>query len=328
MISFYETPSKVAHMRNTNKSDYSRHCLILLFALIAETFSPQATICFAQSRAEQDFRQAARLFNAKKGLQARDILTRMAKDPRAHPKVLCLLADTYMAEEADIKPEHLKLAREYAQRAIKMDPEWGNAWKILAQTDNEEEKYAEALTLANRALSVKKMDPRAYLQRTFAYQGLKRPEDALKDITIYTDKYVPRESDMHNLKGQILCALKRYDDAIAAFRTSQKIAYSDWTAHRIIEQLEILGRHQEALAEANNLILHCPKDADSYQIRAQIYGKLNQTIPAINDYTKAISLEPAPNYYKQRAVLLKKIGKTREAEADLKHAETTRDFGF
>lgn len=333
MTSFYETKTKAAGSKYSFQTDCNNRTNLqaissfLLFALIAANSSPQATICLAKTETEKQFEEARALYRVKRGLQARDILTRLSKKPDVTPAMLCLLCDTYLAEGDEISAADVNKTKEIANKALKLDPQWGNAWKILAQLANRDEKFEEAVTLATRALTVKSWDQRAYLQRCMAYRDLGKYDLAYKDISIYSEKY-DRSQHMLILKAAMAKALKRPDEAIAIYRLSMKESFSDWVMHRIIEIEDESGRLEDAIKDATVLISKSPNDAESYQIRGKLYTKLNQIDPAIADYSKAIDLEPAPIYLKERALLYKKVGKTREAQADQRRAETTKDIGF
>lgn len=90
--------------------------------------------CLAMSpEVTKQFKQAQQLYSQRKGLQARQILQGLSSTRTATPEILCLLADTYLAEGPDITNDQIKMVETLAQRALVIDPQWGNAYKILAQ---------------------------------------------------------------------------------------------------------------------------------------------------------------------------------------------------
>ena len=265
------------------------------------------------------FQQARRLTHRKHIAEAQQILIKLCSSSNASVEALCLLAFTYLTEEKTITDEHLIECEKLAKRAIKLDPEWGNAHKILAQVSNLQDKPNLAITQSNKALSVKKPDIKAYLQRCLAYEAIGKHKEALSDITIYTEKH-DSSADMFNLKGSVLVSMKRYDEAIAAYRMSLKKRFNDWTIYRIVDCFEQQHQYDKAAEELTKLIKVNAADAEAYQTRGRMLGLAKHYKTAIDDYTMAIKLEPTGRFYKERAALYKLTGKQKEAAEDLRKA--------
>ena len=134
--------------------------------------------------AYDEFMRAHVLYEHKQVMEARAILAKLCAQESATPSELCLYADTFLQD--DVPEETLKMTDALARRAISVDPEWGNAWKILAQDQNTRDHYQEAIALSNKALAVKKPDARAYIQRGLANQALGNKQTAFDDLSLYT----------------------------------------------------------------------------------------------------------------------------------------------
>jgi serine/threonine protein kinase/Tfp pilus assembly protein PilF len=285
----------------------------------------QSVDAFSGSAASE-FRRAQQMLLQKHGLQARSILTRLCRSKSASPEMLCLLADTYVAEGDDVSEEQLALCDQILQRALQLDPEWGNAYKIQAQVSNLREKYDLAVSQSTKALTCQKQDPKAWLQRTFAYKDLGKYQEALADITVYTTKF-DHSDYMYFLKAEILLALNRIDDAVIAYRAALAAHYKDFTVYQIVMCLEKEGKFQEGIDEVSTLVKANPRDAEAYQVRARLEGRAKKNDAAIADYTAAIGLEPTPRFYKERAALLKLQGRYHAAAEDIKQAALSDPYG-
>jgi len=268
---------------------------------------------------EIQYRRAQQLINQKHIAEGQQILQKICAAPNPPAQALCLLAYTYLAEEKTITDEHLIEAEKAAKRAIKADPEYGLAYKLLAQGNNLQSKHEIAIVQSTKALTVKKPEIKAYLQRCLAYEALGRHKEALSDITYYTENS-DGSADMYTLKGSILFAMKRYDDAIAAYRASQKAQFRDWTTYRIVECFEQQHQYDKATDELSKLIKINSQDAEAYQTRGRMQGLAKRYTAAIGDYTTAIKLEPTGRFYKERAALFRLTGKPKEAAEDLRKA--------
>ncbi len=273
--------------------------------------------CLAMSpEVTKQFQQAQRLYSQRKGLQARKLLQSLSGTNTATPEILCLLADTYLAEGPDITNDQTKTVETLAKRALVIDPQWGNAYKILAQVANDRGEHQKAVEFANKALATKKPDIKAYLQRTLAYQAMGQNKLALADITEYLT-YTATDPDMHVLRAGILRALKQPLEEIEEYKAALKLHYRDYTVYQLVQTYEQVGKFEPAIAELTKLIKATGQDAEAFQKRGHIYSRIKKYNEAIADYSKAISIEASPRFYKERAAIYQQMGNTRAAQADL-----------
>lgn len=274
-----------------------------------------------------EYFRAAKLLHSGHGLQARAVLLQLAQNPAANPQILCLLADTYLAEEEQMTGKDRAMIAGLMKRTVAIDPDWGNAYKISAQMENTRENYQEAVNLATKALTVKKPDLRAYYHRSIAYQALGKLDLALADMNDCIEKH-DHSSDMWIMKASILEQMKRPDDALVAYRNALKEHFRDWTVFRIVAIYEKQAQYEKAIAEIDALVKTNAKDPEAYQIRGRLQARAKHMDAAIADYGKAIALEPNPRFYRERSQLLKSMGRNAAAEADMKKATSTDSFTY
>lgn len=273
--------------------------------------------CLAMSpEVSKKFKMAQTLYSQRKGLQARQILQSLSGTSTATPEILCLLADTYLAEGPDITTAESTLVESLAKRALAIDPQWGNAYKIMAQVANDRGEHQRAVEYSNKALATKKPDIKAYLQRTLAYQAMGQNQMALTDITEYL-KYTATDPDMHMLRADILKSLKQPLAETEEYKAALKLHYRDYTVYKLVGAYEQLGKYESAIVELTTLIKATGQDAEAYQKRGHIYSLMKKYNEAIADYSKAIHMEASPSFYKQRAAIYQQMGNIRAAQADL-----------
>jgi tetratricopeptide (TPR) repeat protein len=266
-----------------------------------------------------EFVKARTLYRTGHGGQAQKMLLRICSYKEATPEMVCLLADSYLADGAQTTNLQLTQAQKLVDRALRADPEWGNAWKISADLANNAGNPAQAITLATKALTVKHPDLSGLYQRALAYDQLDKSKESLSDITTYIEKH-DHSSDMWIVKANFLRKAKRIDDAIAAYRMAQKETYRDWTVFQIADCYEGIGRNTEAIKEVSGLIRLNARDPEAFQVRARLEGKAKMYKEAISDYSQAISIEPNARFYRERAELYKVTGQKAAAEDDIKKA--------
>lgn len=139
---------------------------------------------------------------------------------------------------------------------------------------------------------------------------------ALADITEYL-KYTFTDPDMHMLRAGILRSLNQPLDEIEEYKAALKLHYRDYTVYQLAQTYEQIGKFEPAIAELTKLIKATGQDAEAFQKRGHIYSRIKKYNEAIADYSKAISIEASPRFYKERAAIYQQMGNTRAAQADL-----------
>jgi hypothetical protein len=80
-----------------------------------------------------------------------------------------------------------------------------------------------------------------------------------------------------------------------------------------------MGKYEEAIEDITSAISMDPKSAVLYYNRGTAYAKHGSFSEAVDDLSKAISLSTVPNadYYRNRGIALKKLGRLKAGQSDL-----------
>lgn len=251
--------------------------------------------------------------------KAGEILSQLYRKQPQNASLLVELGEAYFKDTNDMAGGLIK-AEQCFRKAIIIDPEFGKAYCMMAEWANAQSRYDLAIQMAGKALSAKKPDTQAYVERAASYSRLHKDKEALLDL----DKYITLHKLKHNAyerRASILENLHLYERALADYRTMQKIHYSDRTALKEAFCLDKLNKRAEAITCLNNLLKRNPEDDAGYEARGKVQAKLGRLKEAIADFTRAIQLIPSPNVYKERAAAYEKMGRKDLADRDLKEAE-------
>ncbi len=251
--------------------------------------------------------------------KASEILSQLYRKQPQNVPLLVELGETYLNDSNDMAGGLIR-AEQCFRKAIKIDPEFGKAYYMMTEWANSQSKFDLAIQMAGKALSVKKPDYQAYMERAASYSRQHKDKEALADL----DKYVA----LHKLKrngyerrASILENLHLFERALADYRTMQKIHYDDAAALKEASCLDKLNKNEEAMTCLTNLLKRNPEDDAGYEARGKVQVKLGRLKEAIADYTRAIQLIPSPTVYKERAAVYEKMGRKDLAEKDRHEAE-------
>ncbi|WP_345023534.1 tetratricopeptide repeat protein [Nonomuraea roseoviolacea] len=129
----------------------------------------------------------------------------------------------------------------------------------------------------------------------------------------YVDAYINRAG--------LLAALERDQDAWADVRAGLALAPGDPHLLVVRGQLETAdGRLAEARATLDAVIAGAPWLAAAWGNRGVLRFAAGDAEGAVDDLAQAIGLDPHPDLYANRAVALRALGRTAEAEADERRA--------
>ncbi|MBX9952427.1 MAG: tetratricopeptide repeat protein [Candidatus Obscuribacterales bacterium] len=241
---------------------------------------------------------------------------------RLHPQNTALLVElgqTYLNDTTEMAGGQIK-AEQCFRKAIKLDPEYGKAYYHMSEWANAQCKYDLAIEMATKALSVRKPDVQAYMERAATYSHQHKDKQALADL----DKFIALGKGGRKAierRANILENLKLYERALADYRTMQKLHFDDGTAFQEARCLEKLNKTDEAIACLTNLLKHNDDDDAAYEARGNLLFKGGRVKEAITDYSKAIELLPSATLYEQRAQAYEKMGRKDLASKDRKQAE-------
>ena len=204
-------------------------------------------------------------------------------------------------------------------KAIAIDPSYylaylnkGFTYEKLGQIDQAIEDYSEAIRLNSEYA-------KSYNNRGNLYINLKLYDLAIIDLekAVYLD---PTYEIAYRNLGRAHSCVKEYRAAIDDFTKAIEIApgevYSYVDRGGVYRELE---QYDLALQDYGKAIELGPDDAYPYRVRGDLYAELKQYDLAIADYTKSIELDPTyVHIYYSRGLAYQALGRTTEAEADLK----------
>ncbi len=211
--------------------------------------------------------------------------------------------------------------------AIKLEPDNGEYYRYMAKYHNIQGQWDEALKYAEKALKAKKVDLAAYRERSGTYASLGRYNEALANMDIFMSKVPPGEGAYFN-KAVMLQELKRYDEAAKFYRLSISLRNQDRTIIQLSRCLDLAGKYQEAIDELSKVIKTTPQDDESLVMRARLYRKNKNPQLALNDFTKALEIEPSAKTYTERAAVYAQLGQKSAEAKDLAKAKEMQSMPF
>jgi len=206
--------------------------------------------------------------------------------------------------------------------AIKIDPTYAYAYNNRGLTYLYLEQYEPAIQDFDEAI---KLDPGyaiAYGNRGVVYEYLEQYERAIQDYdrAIELD---PQQANFYDDRADVYYLLEQYkratQDYDKAIELDPQIAdyYNDRAA-----TYEYLEQYERAIQDYDKAIELDPQIADYYNDRADTFYQFEQYDRAIQDYSKTIEIDPDYAYaYARRGDAYQALGKTAEAEADIKKYE-------
>ena len=191
-----------------------------------------------------------------------------------------------------VKYTDLKKAIEYLNNAIKLQPDYSEAYNNRGAAYDNLGQQQRAIKDYSVAIRLQPDYSEAYNNRGNAYFNLGHHQRAIDDY----DEAIRLESDdaaayynrgnAYRKIGQYQRAIEDYNQAIrlkpdyASAYTMRGLAYSD------------LGQYQRTIEDFNEAIHLNPDDAAAYNNRGLAYSDLGQYQRAIGDYNDAIRLKP------------------------------------
>lgn len=251
--------------------------------------------------------------------KASEILSELHRKHPQNVPLLVELGETYLNDSNDMAASLIK-AEQCFRKAIRIDPEFGKAYYLMTEWANAQSKFDLAIQMATKALSVKKPDFQAYMERAATYSRLHKDKEALADLDRYIALYKTKRN-AYERRASILENLNMHERALADYRTMQKFRYDDETALRIASSLDKLNKNKEAMTYLTDLLKRNPEDDAGYEARGKVQVKLGRLKEAVADFTRAIQLNPSSTVYKERAAAYEKMGRKDLAARDLKEAE-------
>ena len=227
----------------------------------------------------------------------------------------CLLVRTYL-EDPEQDPKMNRKIEQDLRLAAQLNPDLGSSYRFMAEYYNLLGRYDDALKNEDLALNAKIPDLGALKQKVITCSNLGRYQDALDNINQCIVKVGPSDH-YYTVKGNVLQEMKRYDEAVAAYRLALKMRNQDRTVLQLARCLDLAGKYQEGIDEMTKLLKTNSKDGDALAMRARLQVKNKHPELALADLSKAIELEPSRKLYTERAALYNLLGRKPEAVKDM-----------
>lgn len=224
--------------------------------------------------------------------------------------------------------EHWEEAERILVAVTKSDPEVIDAYSILGGIRAKQGRLAEAIPSYQEAMRRRPDDPVlvvAYATTLWKAGRAPEAEKVLRDGLIA----VPRDPRLFYLLGTVEAAQGRTDDAIASYKKTLEINPQSAPAHSELASLYSARGDAAAAQEQAALALAIdPKIEGAHGIRAEALARAGKTEEAVAEFeveTKSSPKDVRPVY--ALSSLYRKLGRTAEEEAALRHAiEIAPDF--
>jgi len=167
----------------------------------------------------------------------------------------------------------------------------------------------------------------ALKNRGLSYERMNNMEMAAKDFEGEI-KNTPNDPDSYINFGRALKALNRFDESVKLYTKAISIHPSSSEAYLgRAEDYSRMGKTEQAIDDLSEIIKLNPGNLDPiYSNRGMMYSQTGKPELAIQDFTSAIKLNPnVGNYYMNRSLTLKAVGKSSDA---LNDAVAARQKGF
>jgi tetratricopeptide (TPR) repeat protein len=213
-----------------------------------------------------------------------------------------------------LKKEQWSEAIEYFDKAIKLAPDYAQAYSNKGIALTELNLLDEALQNYTLAITIKPDYANAHYSKANILRKLKRPKEALESYK-KAIKLEPDNAEYFFKQGVVLDELKQFDAAIKSYKKAIKIGknYPD-AYYNIGNILEKREEFNEALLNYDKAIHLKPDYKNAYYNKGVILDKLERFEEALKNYDKAISIkEDWAEAYSAKAKILNKLNRLDEA---------------
>ncbi|MDX1987598.1 MAG: tetratricopeptide repeat protein [Candidatus Obscuribacter sp.] len=271
---------------------------------------------------QAQLKKAAQLVKTDHVVAAKPILIKLLKKDPTNVKALRLLAECHINE--NLEGTGHKRARQLLQRAIKIDPDYSDSYRLLADIELIDGNYKQALTLCDRALACSKPASIAHRTKSIALTNVKRPKEAVKEMELYLEgmKKVGKKPPTRTVEiyAGTLEESGMYKEAIAVYSQMQQESYSDHMALKIAQCYQKMAKPEEAVRTLDQVIKANDQDELALAERARILVSMGKLKEALRDYSKSIELAPMSKSYLERAAVYEKLGMKDKANSDRQKA--------
>ncbi len=192
-----------------------------------------------------------------------------------------------LLQQGQIQP-----AVQLCQNILAQDETCAPAYSIMGDILRRMGNHSSAEKFLDLALKFDENNPAYRIQKSQALYSQERAKEALAEIDAVIARY-PQHAIAHLLRGDYLINLKRYDDAITAFDTVQKIeAIPGLSEHYALCFME-MGKPKEAEFYLLETIENMPDYFRPYLLLGQISLQSGDEKKAEEYFDKALERNPA-----------------------------------
>lgn len=211
---------------------------------------------------------------------------------------------------------HVKEALEDYAAAIAIDPAFPDHYLDRGNLHFKLGLHEEALADYEQAMRVSPPLPEAYYNRAELRIARDEADEALADLG-YVVELDPAYLDAYINRAGLLAGLERDEEARADVEAGLALGPGNPHLLAVLGQLETsAGRFDAARAAFDQAIGTAPALAAAWANRGVLRYATGDLEGAVSDLTQAITLEPQPDLYANRAIALRALGRASEALAD------------
>jgi Flp pilus assembly protein TadD len=202
--------------------------------------------------------------------------------------------DNFVAHDsfasAMVKKGKIEEAIEHYNKAIRLAPEYDNAYKNRGIAYTKLGRYQLAIEDYNKAIHLKPDNADVYYNRGVAYTKLGQYQMAIEDYS-KAIHLKPDDAAAYNNRGAIYIKFGQYQMAIEDFNNAIRLKIDDADAYNNRGTIYTkFGQYQLAIEDFNNAIRLKPDDADTYFNRGFVYFHQGNNISGCEDAKKACDL--------------------------------------
>jgi tetratricopeptide (TPR) repeat protein/tRNA A-37 threonylcarbamoyl transferase component Bud32 len=210
------------------------------------------------------------------------------------------------------------------QRAIGLMPDQYQAHAVLSRAYQDQGKWAQAIGSLDEAIRLEPTLAPLLRDRARLDQGRQDPDAALRDLAQAIDLEAPDSPLVVGdrcERGQILYLQQRYPDVVRECDAALGIDADDAVAlHLRAKALLKLRQYEEAARACDRYLKAAGPMADIFRIRGRSRERLADYAGAVDDYTRAMGLEPSPDLLIHRGWAYGFSDAWRLAEVDFEEA--------
>lgn len=210
----------------------------------------------------------------------------------------------------------------YYNQAIKLKPDFLQAYTNRGVAYEEKGEYEKAIQDYNKVIQLKPDDVIVYYNRAVAYEKKGELDNAIQDYTRAVE-LKPDFFQAYNNRGTVYERKGEYEKAIVDYTQAIQLK-SDYTKayNNRGDAYRKKGDFEKAIQDFTKAIQLKPDFSEAYSNRGAAYAEKEDFDSAIQDYTQAIQLKPDfPEAYSNRVEAWLHLQEWEKAKSDLTAAE-------